>query len=90
MLVPTVAERKALNAKRGEQVLTYGTGGSATHWALEDAMAAIGRPDEELKRIGKAAQERVLADHTSEIRAAELESILQSAWNKPAEVMEAV
>ena len=27
--------------RRGERVLTYGTGGSATHWALEDAIAAI-------------------------------------------------
>ena len=41
VLVPTVAERQALQAKRGERVLTYGTGGSATHWALEDAIAAI-------------------------------------------------
>ncbi|HVZ08671.1 cystathionine beta-lyase [Rhodopila sp.] len=41
VLVPTVAERQALAARRGEQVLTYGTGGSATHWALEDAIAAI-------------------------------------------------
>ncbi|MFL5289139.1 MAG: cystathionine beta-lyase [Rhodopila sp.] len=41
VLVPTVAERQALQAKRGEQVLTYGTGGSATHWALEEAIAAI-------------------------------------------------
>jgi cystathionine beta-lyase len=41
VLIPTVAERQALQAKRGEQVLTYGTGGSATHWALEDAIAAV-------------------------------------------------
>ena len=41
VLFPTIAERKALAARRGEQVLTYGTGGSSTHWALEDAMAAI-------------------------------------------------
>jgi cysteine-S-conjugate beta-lyase len=41
VLVPTVAERKALQAQRGAQVLTYGTGGSPTHWALEEAMAAI-------------------------------------------------
>src|SRR3954469_13141170 len=41
VLTPTVAERKALAARRGERVLTYGTGGSATHWALEDAIAAI-------------------------------------------------
>nr|WP_294504096.1 cystathionine beta-lyase [uncultured Rhodopila sp.] len=41
VLVPTVAERLKMSARRGEQVLTYGTGGSSTHWALEDAMAAI-------------------------------------------------
>ncbi|HQT77923.1 MAG: cystathionine beta-lyase [Rhodospirillales bacterium 20-64-7] len=41
VLIPTVAERKALAAKRGERVLTYGTGGSSTHWALEDAIAAV-------------------------------------------------
>jgi cystathionine beta-lyase len=41
VLVPTMADRKAMAARRGEQVLTYGTGGSSTHWALEDAMAAI-------------------------------------------------
>jgi cystathionine beta-lyase len=41
VLVPTVAERKALAAKRGARVLTYGTGGSSTHWALEDAIAAV-------------------------------------------------
>jgi cystathionine beta-lyase len=41
VLVPTVAQRKALQAQRGAQVLTYGTGGSATHWALEDTIAAI-------------------------------------------------
>jgi cysteine-S-conjugate beta-lyase len=41
VLTPTVAMRKALAARRGEQVLTYGTGGSETHWALEDTIAAI-------------------------------------------------
>ncbi len=41
VLTPTVAMRKELQAKRGEQVMTYGTGGSATHWALEDTIAAI-------------------------------------------------
>ena len=41
VLVPTVAERKALAAQRGARVLTYGTGGSSTHWALEDAIAAV-------------------------------------------------
>ena len=41
VLVPTVAERKAMGARRGERVLTYGLGGSETHWALEDAIAAV-------------------------------------------------
>src|SRR6476646_6939516 len=41
VLYPTVAERRALAAKRGERVLTYGLGGSETHWALEDMMAAV-------------------------------------------------
>ena len=41
VLTPTVAQRKALQAQRGAQVLTYGTGGSETHWALEDAISAI-------------------------------------------------
>jgi cystathionine beta-lyase len=41
VLVPTVGERQALGARRGERALTYGTGGSATHCALEDAIAAI-------------------------------------------------
>ena len=41
VLVPTVAQGKALRAQTGAQVLTYGTGGSQTHWALEDMIAAI-------------------------------------------------
>jgi cystathionine beta-lyase len=41
VLTPTVAERQALQARRGERVLTYGLGGSETHWALEDMMAAV-------------------------------------------------
>jgi cysteine-S-conjugate beta-lyase len=41
VLVPTVAERRAMAAKRGERVLTYGLGGSDTHWALEDMIAAV-------------------------------------------------
>jgi len=41
VLVPTVKERQALQAKRGERVMTYGLGGSETHWALEDAIAAV-------------------------------------------------
>lgn len=41
VLVPTVKQRQALQARRGERVLTYGLGGSETHWALEDAIAAV-------------------------------------------------
>ena len=41
VLVPTVAQRKALQAQPGARVLTYGLGGSETHWALEDAIAEI-------------------------------------------------
>ncbi len=41
VLYPTMAERRALAARRGEQVLTYGLGGSETHWALENAIAEI-------------------------------------------------
>jgi cysteine-S-conjugate beta-lyase len=39
VLVPTVADRRALQAKRDERVLSYGLGGSQTHWALEDMIA---------------------------------------------------
>jgi cysteine-S-conjugate beta-lyase len=41
VLYPTMAERHALAARRDEQLLTYGLGGSQTHWALEDAIAEI-------------------------------------------------
>ena len=41
VLYPTVAERRALAARRGERVLTYGLGGSETHWALEDVIAEV-------------------------------------------------
>jgi cystathionine beta-lyase len=41
VLVPTVAERQAMQSKRGQRVLSYGLGGSETHWALEDVMAAV-------------------------------------------------
>ena len=41
VLMPTVAQRKSLQAQLGAQVLTYGTGGSETHWALENTIAAI-------------------------------------------------
>ncbi len=41
VLYPTVAERKRLGGMRGQRVLTYGLGGSATHWALEDVIAEV-------------------------------------------------
>ncbi|HTJ57739.1 MAG TPA: glycosyltransferase [Devosiaceae bacterium] len=41
-----------------------------------DVIAALDRPDAELRRIGTAARERVLAEHTSDRRAAEFEALL--------------
>lgn len=41
VLYPTMADRIALAQKRGQQVLSYGLGGSETHWALENAIAEI-------------------------------------------------
>src|SRR5690349_19142950 len=41
VLYPTVADRRSMGARRGERVLTYGLGGSETHWALEDVMASV-------------------------------------------------
>ncbi|CAN5219706.1 glycosyltransferase [soil metagenome] len=38
----------------------------------EDALAALGRSDEELRRIAAAARERVLTQHTADARAREL------------------
>jgi spore maturation protein CgeB len=45
----------------------------------EDAVAALDLSDVELKRIGTAARDRTLAEHTSAHRAAELIDILASA-----------
>ena len=42
-----------------------------------DALAAIDRSRDELARIGRAARERTLAEHTAEHRAVELEGILE-------------
>jgi cysteine-S-conjugate beta-lyase len=41
VLVPTVAKRQSMQAQRGQRVLSYGLGGSETHWALEDVMASV-------------------------------------------------
>lgn len=45
----------------------------------DDALAALDLPEAELRRIGAAARERVLDEHTSARRAAELEALLASA-----------
>jgi spore maturation protein CgeB len=42
----------------------------------EDARAALDLGDDELSRVGNAARERVLAEHTAERRAAELAVLL--------------
>jgi spore maturation protein CgeB len=64
----------------GEEILAAAT--------TDEALAALDRDDAELRRVAQAARERVLAEHTSEHRARELITILQSA-GRPAEVMEA-
>ena len=43
-----------------------------------DALAALDLTDAELERIGRAARERVMADHTSERRAIELLTALEA------------
>jgi spore maturation protein CgeB len=45
----------------------------------DDTLAAIDRDDAEIFRIARAARERVLAEHTSEQRARELERLLDVA-----------
>jgi spore maturation protein CgeB len=45
----------------------------------DDALAALDLPEAELRRVGAAARERVLDEHTSAHRAAELEALLASA-----------
>ncbi|MBW3559952.1 MAG: glycosyltransferase [Proteobacteria bacterium] len=45
----------------------------------EDALAALDRSDAELARIGEAARERLLAEHTSDHRAGELLGLLERA-----------
>lgn len=50
--------------------------GHTTH----DAARALELGDDELARIGRAARERVLAEHTSAHRARQLESLLEDAF----------
>ncbi|MBA3830611.1 MAG: glycosyltransferase [Chthoniobacterales bacterium] len=45
----------------------------------DDALAALEMSDAELRRISLAARDRVLAEHTAEARALELEQILNSS-----------
>ena len=48
----------------------------------DDAVAVLNRSPEELAAIGRAARERTLADHTSDQRAIDLESILDRAFRR--------
>ncbi len=65
----------------GSEILTAQT--------TDDALAAIDRSDDELKRIASAARERVLAEHTSERRAIELERLVSGARQPAPTLMEA-
>ena len=56
--------------------------------STEDAVGLLNRSPEELARIGRAARERTLADHTSDQRVKDLEDILESA-DRSSPVMEA-
>ena len=47
----------------------------------DDAIAALQMDDAELQRIARRARERVLAEHTAEHRARELEQLLENALN---------
>jgi spore maturation protein CgeB len=44
-----------------------------------DVIAALDRSDEELTRIGRAARERTLSEHTADVRARQLETICTEA-----------
>lgn len=52
----------------GEEILVAAT--------TEDALAALEMPEGDLARISRAARERVLAEHSSDARAAELVALL--------------
>ena len=57
----------------GREILTAETS--------DEASGALDLTDAELRRIGAAARERVLADHTSDRRAAELIGMLEHAYD---------
>jgi spore maturation protein CgeB len=46
-----------------------------------DVLAALQRPPDDLARIGKAARERALSQHTADVRAMEMENIVNSFRN---------
>lgn len=50
--------------------------------STEDVLAALGRSDEELARIGRAARERALAEHTADRRADELIAAVEAAGGR--------
>jgi len=45
----------------------------------DDVLAALDRPDAELRRIGEAGRARVLAEHSSAVRAAEMVRLIEGA-----------
>jgi len=55
----------------GEEILVART--------TEDATAALDMPDEALRRVGRAARDRTLAEHTAAARARDLEQALEQA-----------
>ncbi|MBW3628658.1 MAG: glycosyltransferase [Gemmatimonadetes bacterium] len=72
--VPILSDRwEGLDAffTPGEEILLAG--------ATEETVAAVLLSDAELERIGRAGRERVLAEHTSDRRAEELEELLSTA-----------
>ena len=48
----------------------------------EEAMEHLSRPAEELQKIGKAARQRVLDQHTAEKRALEMEAAIEAAMER--------
>lgn len=52
----------------------------------EDVIAALQRSPEELARIGRAARERALEQHTADVRAIEMENIMNSFRHVSVEV----
>lgn len=52
----------------------------------EDVISALQRSPEELARMGRAARERTLEQHTADVRAIEMEKIMNSFRQVPVEV----